>query len=85
MWQQFSCLLHEEIAKIDKKFDDAMRADQDRAKQCCPMGWIGSAMQQVAQKAIMGFQFLPSSSRHEKYCRMLQRHFKESVNTAESF
>ena len=28
-------------------------------------GWISSAKKQVAQKAIMEFQFLPSSSRHE--------------------
>ena len=32
--------------------------DKGRAKKCCPMGWIGSAILQVAQKAIVRIQFL---------------------------
>ena len=45
MWRQFSFLFDGEIAKIAMKFhsdDDAMRANQDRAKKYCLTGWIGS-------------------------------------------
>ena len=35
-----------------------LRADQGRAKICCQMGWIGCAILQVTQKAIMRIKFL---------------------------
>ena len=35
-----------------------LRADQGSAKMCCQMGWIGCAIFQVAQKAILRIQFL---------------------------
>ena len=41
-------------AKICKKFnpyDGFLRADQDRAKDCRQVGWIGCPILQVAQKA----------------------------------
>ena len=61
IWQRFSCLLDEEIPKIWKKLNSHggfLRADQGRAKMCCQMGWIGCAILQVAQKAIVRIQFL---------------------------
>ena len=44
-----------------------LSADQNRAKHCCQMGWIGCAIQQLAQKTIITIKFLhifviPSSS-----------------------
>ena len=61
IWQHFSCLLDEGIPKLWKKLNSHggfLRADQGRAKMCCPMSWIGCAILQVAQKAIVGIQFL---------------------------
>ena len=61
IWQHFSCLLDEGIPKIWKKLNSHggfLRADQGRAEMCCQMGWIGSAILQVAQKAIARIQFL---------------------------
>ena len=61
IWQRFSCLLDEGIPKIWKKLNSHggfLRADQGRAKMCCQMGWIGCAILQVAQKAIVRIQFL---------------------------
>ena len=61
IWQCFSCLLDEGIPKIWKKLNSLggfLRADQGRAKMCCQMGWIGCAILQVAQKAIVRIQFL---------------------------
>ena len=61
IWQRFSCLLDEGIPKIWKKLNSDsgfLRADQGRAKMCCQMGWIGCAVLQVAQKAIMRIKFL---------------------------
>ena len=67
-------------AKICKKFNfhvGFLRADQGRAKYYCQIGWIGCPILQVAQKATMRLQFLafaiPSSSRHEKRCQMVER------------
>ena len=60
IWQRFSCLLDEGIPKIWKKLNCHgcfLRADQGRAKMCCQMGWIGSAIWQVAQIAIVRIQF----------------------------
>ena len=34
------------------------RVDQKSAKKCCRMGWIGCPILQLAQKAILIFQFL---------------------------
>ena len=31
-----------------------LRADQERAKKCCHMGWIGCSILQLAQTAIAG-------------------------------
>ena len=61
IWQYFSCLLDEGIPKIWKKLTSHgafLKADQGRAKMCCQMGWIGCAILQVAQKAIVRIQFL---------------------------
>ena len=61
IWKCFSCLLHEGIPKIWKKLNSHggfLRADQGSAKMCCQMGWIGCAILQVAQKAIVRIQFL---------------------------
>jgi len=43
------------LQKYAKKkiHDGFFMADQDRAKKCCWMGWIGCPILQVAQKAIM--------------------------------
>ena len=62
IWKRFSCLLDVGIPKIWKKLNSHggfLRADQGKAKMCGQMGWIGSAILQVAQKAIMRIQFLP--------------------------
>ena len=75
IWQRFSCLLDEWIAKIWKKLNSHggfLRADQGRAKMCCQMGWIGCSFLQVAQKDFFG---IFSSSRHEKRCQILQTLF----------
>ena len=53
-------LINEGIAKTCKKFDSHdgfLRADQDRAKNCCQIGWIGCPIWQVDQKATVRFQF----------------------------
>ena len=45
IWQHFSCLLDKGTAKICKKSNSHngfLRADQDRAKNYCQIGWIGS-------------------------------------------
>ena len=34
------------------------REDQERAKHCCQMGWIGYAILQIAKKAVVETQFL---------------------------
>ena len=56
--------------------DGFLRADQVRAKNCYQIDWIGCHILQVAQKAMVIFQFLhicaiPSSSSHEKHCQMV--------------
>ena len=39
--------------------DGFLRKNQDRAKKCCYMSWIGCDILQVAEKAIIGrIQFL---------------------------
>ena len=60
IWKHFSCLLDEGIPKIWKKLNSHggfLRADQDSAKMCCQMDWIGCAILQGAQKAIVRIQF----------------------------
>ena len=53
-------------------------ADQDRAKNCCQIGWIGCPILQLAQKShheiSISYIFL-QSSRHEKRCQMVERLF----------
>ena len=51
------------LAKICKEFDflnGFLRADQDRAKKCCWMAWIGSgcAILQIAQKTNVWLHFV---------------------------
>ena len=61
IWQHFSCLRDMGIQKMWKRLNSHgvfLRADQGRAKICCQMGWIGCALLQVAQKAILRIQFL---------------------------
>ena len=61
IWQCFSCLLDEEIPKMWKKLNSHggfLRAEQGRAKMCCQMGWIGCAILQVTQKAMVKIQYL---------------------------
>ena len=58
-----------------------LRADQDGAKKCCQMDWIGCAILQVAQDAIMAIQFFvffllfPHKVDNEKRCQMLESLF----------
>ena len=47
---------------------------------CCQMGWIGCPIFQVSQKPSWEFSYfhisgIPSSSRHEKCCQILQKLF----------
>ena len=67
------------ITKICKKFnshDGFLRADQDRAINCCQMSWNGYSILQVAQIVIMGIELnvsaISSWKRHEK---LLERIF----------
>ena len=46
----FDIIFNEGIAKICKKFnshDGFLRADQDKATNCCPMDWIGCAIEEA--------------------------------------
>ena len=60
IWQCFSFPLDKAIANY-KKFNSNnvfLRAHQDGARKVLPDGWIGCAILQVAQNAILGFQLL---------------------------
>ena len=71
IWKHFSRLLDERIAEMREKFNyhnGFFRANQDRAKIFCQIGWIGCPILQVAQKAMVIFHFLLIflKSSHEK-------------------
>ena len=53
-FQPFSC---KDYKKMQQAF---LKADQNRAIKCCPMGWIDRPILMVAQKDIVRFQFLHS-------------------------
>ena len=57
-WQCFSFWFDVKIAKMCKKFNSHsgfLRADQDRAKNCYRMCWIGGPILQLAQKSNVRF------------------------------
>ena len=86
-------LLHTESVMVKKsgvelknKLTGLLRAEQDRAKQCCQMGWFGYAVLEVSKKTIWDFNFLfifviPSSRIHEKCCSVLCQSDFFSINS----
>ena len=54
------CVLDERITKIFEKLNshNGFKRAAKTAKKCCKMDWISGAILQVAQKAIMRFQFI---------------------------
>ena len=60
-------------------------ADQERAKHCCKMGWIGYAILQVDQKAVREIQFLAYFYKVENYFYRTSPLWKHTVYCEESF
>ena len=83
IWQCFSSLLDEEIAKICKKLnshDGYLSCTCKIGQPNQPIWWQSFALSwSVLKMPLWGLNFLhileiPSSSRHEKRCQMLKRH-----------
>ena len=83
IWQHFSCLLDKGTAKICKKFnshDGFLRADQEKEKVAARLAGMAVLSCRQLKKPPWDFNFLhifaiPSSSRHEKRCQMVERLF----------
>ena len=83
IWQKFSFLLDEGIAKICKKFNSLvgfLRAAQGWAKKCCWISWIGCVIYLAGSSKSYRVNWIywimwaiPSSSEYQKRCQMLER------------